>query len=393
MSSDNVLPSDNYTTNNHVELIHSGKIYFNLLSGLIKKAKKSIHIQTYIFSEDDTGNMIVYALENAVKRGIVVHLLADGYASRDLSSHFIAKLKTAGINFRFFEPFFKTNNFYFGRRLHHKVVVVDSKYALVGGLNIANHYNDLPKKPSWLDFALYVEGEIAQQLCILCWKTWNGFPLKIGISTCENVTIDLSIPIESQIKISMRRNDWIKSKNEISETYIKMLQSSQKDIVILCSYFSPGKKIRIQMVKAIKRGVKIKVVVAGQSDIFIGKYVERWLYDWLLRKGIEIYEYQKNILHAKVAVCDDELMTIGSYNINDLSAYASIELNLNVKNNTFCREVRKTLEEIITDDCVRITSETYNKSNNIFKKIINWSAYQFIRITFYLFTFNFKQQN
>ena len=147
------------------------------------------------------------------------------------------------------------------------------------------------------------------------------------------------------------------------------------------------------MARAIKRGVKIKVIVAGQSDIIIGKYVERWLYDWLLRKGILIYEYQKNILHAKIAVCDDKLMTIGSYNINDLSAYASIELNLDVKNNTFCREVRKTLEEIISNDCIQITSETYNKSNNVFKRILNWSAYQFIRIIFYLFTFNFKQQN
>ena len=224
MTSVDAVSSDNYTSNYHVELIHSGKIYFDLLSELIKKAKKSIHIQTYIFSEDDTGNMIVYALENAVKRGVEVYLLADGYASRDLSKKFIAQLKIIGINFRFFEPFFKTNHFYFGRRLHHKVVVVDTKYALVGGLNIANHYNDLPNKPSWLDFALYVEGEIAQQLCVLCWKTWKGFPINADKILCEKIRIDLSIPKEKLIEISMRRNDWIKSKNEISRTYIKMLQ-------------------------------------------------------------------------------------------------------------------------------------------------------------------------
>jgi len=393
MASDKTMSTADYTANNQVKLIHGGKLYFDLIIQLIKKAKESIHIQTYIFAEDETGEMVSKALKDAAKRGIEVHLIVDGYASQDLSEHFIAQLKTSGINFRLFEPFFKTNHFYFGRRLHHKVIVIDNYYVLVGGLNIANHYNDLPKKPSWLDFALFVEGEIAQQLSMLCWETWYGFPTKINKKLFETTSIDYSIPKEKQIEIRMRRNDWVRRKNEISATYINMLKSSQKEIIILSSYFSPGKKIRLQISKAIKRGVKIKVVVAGQSDILIGKYVERWLYDWLLRNGVEIYEYQKNILHAKVAVCDDELMTVGSYNINDLSAYASIELNLDVKNTVFCKDVRKTLDEIITNDCIKITSENYNKANTIFKKLANWSAYQFIRIAFYLFTFNFKQRN
>lgn len=393
MKSDIGISSADYTVNNQVKLIHSGKIYFDSLSNLIKKAKESIHIQTYIFAADDTGNMIASALKDAAKRGVEIHLLVDGYASQDLPKDFIVQLKSAGINFRFFEPFFKSNHFYFGRRLHHKIIVVDTKYVLVGGLNIANHYNDLPNKPSWLDFALYVEGEIAQQLCVLCWKTWNSFPIKMDKIPCESATIDYAILKEKQIEVRMRRNDWIKRKNEISQTYVKMLQCSQREIVIFCSYFSPGKKIRWQMVKAIRRGVKIKVVVAGQSDIMIGKYVERWLYDWLLRKGVEIYEYQKNILHAKIAVCDDQLMTIGSYNINDLSALASIELNLDVKNTAFCKEVRKKLEQIIINDCVEINAEKYSRNNTIFKKLANWTAYQFIRMVFYLFTFNFKRLN
>jgi len=393
MNSNIAVSSASYTANNQVELIQSGKIYFDLLIQLIKKAKKSILIQTYIFADDETGEMVANVLKDAVKRGIKVYLLADGYASQDLSKQFIAQLRTNGIKFRFFEPFFKTNHFYFGRRLHHKVVVVDTKYALVGGLNIANHYNDFPNKPSWLDFALYVEGEIAQQLSVLCWKTWKNFPINMKKDIYNEPPIDYTIPKLKQIEIRMRRNDWIRRKNEISATYIKMLQSSQKDIVILCSYFFPGKNIRRQMAKAMMRGVKIKVVVAGRSDIMIGKYVERWLYDWLLRKGVEIYEYQKNILHAKIAVCDDELMTIGSYNINDLSAYASIELNLDVKNTAFCKEVRQKMEQIISNDCVQITVENHNKANNIFKKMANWCAYQFIRIVFYLFTFNFKQRN
>ena len=149
MKSDIAKLTDNYSKNNQVELILGGKKYFDFLLKLITNAKESIHIQTYIFAEDETGNLIINALKKSVNRGVDVHLLADGYASKDLSNQFINQLKIDGVNFRFFEPFFKNSNFYFGRRLHHKVVVVDEKYALVGGLNIANHYNDLPNKPSW----------------------------------------------------------------------------------------------------------------------------------------------------------------------------------------------------------------------------------------------------
>jgi len=95
-------------------------------------------------------------------------------ASQVLSQSFIDELRKTGIHFRFFESIFKSKYFYFGRRLHHKVAVFDAKYALVGGVNISDRYNDLRGKQAWLDFALYVEGEIAKQLCGLCWLTWNG---------------------------------------------------------------------------------------------------------------------------------------------------------------------------------------------------------------------------
>ena len=116
------------------------------------------------------------------------------------------------------------------------------------------------------------------------------------------------------------------------------------------------------------------------------------MYDWLLRNHVEIYEYNKNILHGKIAVCDDEWMTIGSYNVNNISAYASIELNLDVYNPSFAREVRLELQKITNDDCVPITSERHKKTKNIFKQFLRWLSYQFIRITFYLFTFYFKQR-
>jgi cardiolipin synthase len=379
-----------YTAKNKVKLIKAGEEYFNTLLRLIREARDNIHIQTYIYDDDETGKQVANALKEAVKRGVSVYLMADGYASQAMSATFINELRNSGIHFRFFNPFFRSRYFYFGRRMHHKIAVIDTKWTLVGGINIADRYNDMPGKPAWLDFALLTEGEIAKDLCILCWKTWNGFAANMGMTPCEETQINFDFSPEKCSQVRMRRNDWVRRKNEITATYVYMLRNANKNVTILCSYFLPGNVIRKQMIYAIKRGVSIRVIAAGRSDVVLAKYAERWLYVWLLRNGIELYEYQKNILHAKIATSDDEWMTIGSYNINNISTYASIELNLDVHDPGFAKNVRQMLEEIITKDCVRITPLYQLKTRNIFKQFIRWLSFQFIRIIFYIFTFYFK---
>jgi cardiolipin synthase len=116
------------------------------------------------------------------------------------------------------------------------------------------------------------------------------------------------------------------------------------------------------------------------------------MYDWLLRNKIELYEYQPTILHGKIAVCDSEWMTIGSYNINDISAYASIELNMNVRNGAFAKETEDVLLTIAEKDCIQVTQEYYKKTKNIFTQFVHWFSYRFFRLVFYLFTFNFKRK-
>ncbi|MBS1946323.1 MAG: phospholipase [Bacteroidetes bacterium] len=392
MPSKKKIRHQQYTTVNRVRLIRSGKQYFDELLQLINKAKESVHIQTYIYNDDETGRMIAEALKKAVQRNVVVHLLADGYASQSLSGAFIADLKKSGVQFRFFAPIFKSKYFYFGRRLHHKVAVADAKFALVGGINIADKYNDLPGKPAWLDFALFAEGEIAAPLCVLCWKTWNGYPLKMELTPCEKQKLLFDIPEPERNEVKMCRNDWVRRKNEISKTYVTMLRNAHTQVIMLCSYFLPGKIIRKQMVQAIKRGVKIRVIAAGRSDVMLAKMAERWLYAWLLRNGVELYEYQENILHGKIAACDDRWVTLGSYNINDISAYASIELNLDVRNNTFAQQVRETLETIIDENCIPVVPGQHNGVKNIFSQFMQWLSYKLFKVIFYLFTFYFRHQ-
>jgi len=138
--------------------------------------------------------------------------------------------------------------------------------------------------------------------------------------------------------------------------------------------------------------VKIKVITAGRSDVMLAKYAERWMYDWLLRNNIELYEYQKNILHGKIAVCDSEWMTVGSYNVNNISAHASIELNLDVKNKKIASYTETVLENIMANDCLYITKEIHARNKNLIKQFVRWFSYGFIHTLFRLFTFYFKQK-
>ncbi len=382
-----------YTSHNKVKLIHGGTPYFDLLLLMISQAEKSIQLQVYIYDNDETGKEITEALKAAAKRNVQVFLLVDGYASQRLSRAFIRELKDAGVHFRFFEPLFRSRNSYFGRRLHHKVVVVDNRVAMVGGINISNHYNDRPGQPGWLDFALYMEGEIVKDLCRLCQKIWNGYlPVK-KIAICEDRLHSSHLHTDDFCQLRVRRNDWITKKNQVSRSYIDMLRNAKGQIIMMSGYFIPGPIIRKYMKKAVQRGVKVKLILAGISDVRVAKNAERYMYNWILKNQIELYEYKPCVLHGKVAVYDSQWATIGSYNLNIISAYASVELNIDVNDASFATMLNDTLEKVIEKDCVRITKENFDGRNHIFNRIAEGISYWFVRLLFYLFTINFKQRD
>jgi cardiolipin synthase A/B len=381
-----------FNRGNPVNLIKGGSDYFSTLLEIISGVKKTLHLQIYIFNDDATGTMVADALITAAGRGIEIFVLADGYASQNLDKSFIDNLESAGIHFRYFEPFFKSKNYYFGRRLHHKVVVADSNTALVGGINFADRYNDAPGLPAWLDFAVYCKGAIAEELANYCAKAWNEFLSDPTSSDSKPIANEINKQPDIHPLIRMRRNDWISRKNEISSTYIELFRHAKKDIRIVCSYFLPGKIIRRLLSNASKRGVRISVVIAGPSDVMIAKHAERWLYDWLLRHQITLYEYQPTVLHAKMAICDEKLVTVGSYNINNISTYASIELNLDILDGQFASSCVERVENIIAHDCKKITLEEHWKAKHPFIQLMRWASYQFIRISFYLLTFFYKQR-
>ncbi|MCE3282332.1 MAG: phospholipase D/Transphosphatidylase, partial [Chitinophagaceae bacterium] len=363
-----------YTARNTVELIRGGKEFFRLLGELIDNARHVVHLQTYIYDEDETGIQVGEALKRAVSRGVKVYLLVDGYASQNLSRKFRDELIAAGIQFRWFEPLFKGRHFYFGRRLHHKIAVADGCRSLVGGINISNKYNDMEGEPAWLDWAVLSTGEVSAQLHRVCVRVWNRSDWKTRKRHIRDTMPSPDLP-DDECQVRVRVNDWVRRRNQISRTYLEMLRNAEKSVTIMSSYFMPGRAIKRFMVAAVKRGVKVKVIIAGPSDVVISKQAERYMYAWLFRHGIEVYEYTKTVLHGKISTYDGKFVTIGSYNLNNISAFASIELNLDIMNPKFAARAEESLQAIIEKDCVRVKKETFEKKNHLLMQLWQWTCY------------------
>lgn len=393
MSKRKPLPvSSAYSAHNKVQLIRGGRDFFSTLLQLLDEAKHSIHLQIYIFEDDETGVEVATSLMKAAQRGVKVYLLLDGYASQYLPDEFIAQLKASGIQFRWFEPVLKSRYFYFGRRMHHKLIVVDAVHSLVGGVNISNRYNDMPDQSAWLDWALYSNGEVSGELFNLCVETWN----KAGWGKKKNqlITAEASIHLRGEECLArVRRNDWVHRTNQISRTYLEMFKKATSHITIMSSYFLPGRAFRKSMTKAAKRGVQIKVIAAGISDISMVKHAERYLYRWMFKNNIQLYEYQPNVLHGKLSTYDAKFVTVGSYNVNNISAYASIELNIDIQNKEFAEDVEQTLAQIMLNDCILITEKEFEQYNTFPKRVWQRICYEIIRLMFFLFTFYFKQRD
>lgn len=379
-----------FSYSNQVRLIKGGLAYFEMLEALINQAKNTIYFQIYIFDEDDTGRRVAHALIAAAKRNVAVHLLLDGYASQGLSTSFVQDMKEAGVHFRWFTLYVKNRKFYLGRRLHHKVIVIDSKESLVCGLNISDRYNDMPENIAWLDWAAYVLGEASIELEQVCKKRIKGNSSHTHHKKSGLIQIDENSKQRCAIKIN--ENDWVARKSEITKSYLQMFKGASSKIVIMSPYFLPGRAFRKQLRQATQRGVKVYLILAGKSDISLSKYGERYLYEWLMRYNIQIYEYQKSVLHGKLATCDGHWATVGSYNVNNLSAYASIELNLEIRNDAFAKNVEETLESIIKNECVQITKKVYKTEINFVNRVLQGVAYNILRFMLVLFTFRKNQQ-
>jgi cardiolipin synthase len=355
-----------------VKIVQSGNPYFDLVHELIKKSQSEIHLHTYIFENDSTGAAIIKSLIQAANRGVKIYVLADGYGSSSLKTNFIKELN-AKFEFDLFEPWFSNKTIYLGRRLHQKIILIDRKEALIGGINFADKYHGKPEHLPWLDYALHFKGPICNNVYLLC--------RKIGLKHFSALR-KTKKPPHTKTKdknIQLLNNDWVRGKNQIYHNYISEIRMAKKEIILIASYFLPGFRLKRALKKAAERGVKIKIILSGPSDVPIVKQATEQFYFFLLQNNIEIYEWKHSILHAKVAYADGHWISIGSFNLNHLSTYASLECNVAVYQKELAADFRNHLEEVLQSS-EPITNSRLKQHLTLFVRIRNFISYQLVRI-------------
>jgi cardiolipin synthase A/B len=366
-----------YIPGNQVNYLLGGEAYFDLLIELIGRAKHEIHFQLYIFAPDETGKLVSDALIKAAKRGVRVYLVLDAYGSLEMMKNetWCKTWQDAGLTVKWFGKMFTSENINFGRRMHHKIFIADGIETLVTGLNVANRYSGKDGQTPWLDFAVHVKGPIGLHL-----REYALFFIKRkekqGIGPAP-AWIDYK-PV-GDIPVKLIRNDWLRGVYDIFTSYRNAFLSAKKEIIIAGAYFMPGRRMRKSLQNAAKRGVGIKIILSHDSDNWIAKYAQRYLYGWILKNKINIYEWTDSVMHGKVAVIDAKWCTVGSYNLNYLSAYESIELNYAIKTEPGKCQLKEILLGIIESGCERVTYNSYKKHRTFIEFIKEWTAYRIAR--------------
>ncbi|HKH59786.1 MAG TPA: phospholipase D-like domain-containing protein [Flavitalea sp.] len=359
----------NYNKATDLRFLQSGEEYFTTLLELIHNAQKLIYLQVYTLDPDGTGNMVIQALEEAAKRDVKVYVLVDAYGSKALTTKRIRQMQGAGIHCRRFSPivFLK---FRAGRRLHHKITVVDTQSAIIGGINISDKYRGDDKNLPWLDFGLYVSGPVVVGLQRLCGRMY--YPDRIPDSIRR---LKKNVQGTGEYPACVVHSDWFRRKNKINYHFKQAIRHAEKDIIVICSYFIPSFRLISLLKSASRKGISIQLYLQGKSDIPIVRNATRFFYRIFFKHDMKIYEFPERILHGKLWMVDDRILSVGSFNFNHLSEYTSIETNMQIAHAQFCEEVKKQLEMIFNDYAEPVPEELYVKKLNRFNRFRLWTSY------------------
>lgn len=328
-----------FTEGNRVELLVDGGPYFRKLIETIAAAKEYVFLEVYILANDETGWRVARVLMERARAGLEVAVCYDGYGSIALSKEYVDALTGAGVKLLPFRPLSIFHRRWpWGKRNHRKTLVVDGRIAMVGGLNIANDY--AAKEDGgrgWRDTAVWVEGPAVRQLEGLfrhLWRRYRGRPAlaprqrRRATSISERETRAPQRP--GQAKVRFLGNFGRRDRAFIRRAYLQAILTAERTIRICNAYFVPDRVFRRALIRAAKRGVSVEIIVAGATDVPVVLWASRWYYGRFLKHRIRLYEFHERILHAKTAVIDGQWVTVGSSNLDDLSAFRNLEVNAGI---------------------------------------------------------------
>ncbi|MGL4392371.1 MAG: cardiolipin synthase [Fusobacteriaceae bacterium] len=363
----------NLTTYEDVEILSSGSAFFSSLFEDIKKAKKTIHMEYFIFRNDDMGKYFFDLMLQKKQEGVSVKIILDG--ATQTSFFKMRKLKKAGIEVQLFLPsvFTFTNliNLKINYRDHRKISVIDGKVAYIGGFNIGNEYIGMGKLGFWRDTALRFEG------CVVCnlekefADSWNfskgSFRKKDFMPEIACKEQPLITEKDGKEKIAQIVSGGpIFEFRTIRDNLLKMILIAKRTIYIATPYFMPDETIMEAMKIAALSGVKIKVIIPDKADHLFVYWINQSFVWELIDLNIDFYRYKNGFIHSKVIIVDDDIASIGTANFDYRSFYQNFEININLYGGEGVRELRNDFIEDIKES-TKISRHDYGK-RNIFVK-------------------------
>ena len=323
-------------------------------------AQRSVRLEMYMFDPSPVADSFRDALVGACRRGAKVQVLIDAFGSMSLPDGYWEKFRAAGGQIRRFSPSgFKR----FGIRDHRKILVCDDDLAFVGGANIAAVYHGDGVASGWRDLGLKIRGPLARELAAASDEMFAGanlrhnrFPayakrLGRGPSHSPGGEILLAGPGRNNtIKLALSRD-----------------LKRARQVAIICAYFLPPGRILRQMARLARRGIKVQLILPGKSDVFLSHLAAQSFYHRLLRAGVEVYEYQPQILHAKMFLIDD-MVYVGSSNLDSRSLNINYELMLRLVEPSLAAEGREIFSSIKAHSR-RVEIEHWRRSRNFLDRI------------------------
>jgi len=371
-----------FVPGNQVTLLQNGEAYFPAIETAIDRARYEIYLDTYIYKNDATGQRIGEALIRAALRGVKVYVLIDGFGSKDLPRGMLDHLRANGVKTLIFKP--KISPWTLRRerlrRMHRKVVVADQEIAFVGGINIIDDRESTDDTACRYDYAVAVEGPLVDVIRRAAQRLWTKVAWRsLHKGTFRNNTLPTPTSKGGSMSAGFLMRDNFRHRRDIEAAYLQAIKQADSEIILAHAYFLPGRHFRHALIDATRRGVRVVLLLQGKVEYFLEHYGSRALYGNFLDAGIEIHEYRKTFLHAKVAVIDGHWATVGSSNIDPFSLLLSTEANVVVDDEAFAATLAQSLKKAIVSDSQQIMAVNW-KQQPVGLRFISWLSYGVLRL-------------
>jgi len=366
-----------------VTLLENGDQFFPALIAAIDGAQREFWLETYIFETDEVGQAVMAALIRAAQRGVTVRLLVDGFGSLAFVRDQVERLQAGGVQVLVYRPIERQGWWRLRlRRLHRKLACADGVVAFVGGINILSDFRRQPSRnpthPRW-DFAVRLEGPVANDVRATMARLWR---LVAWATRRGRLAVPLSVPPTNwrgPHRVALVVRDSWRHRHDIEESYLRALAVAKREVWIVCAYFFPGRRFRRALQQCAQRGVRVRLVLQGLSDHPVLHYATRSLYPWLLAQGIELYEYTRAMMHAKVAVIDNRYLTVGSSNIDPFSLFLAREANAWVDDRELAAHLRQRIVEEVAEGGQALTTETLQQLP-WYRRLASWVVLAGVRL-------------